>query len=191
MPPKRKADQIANVDRKPNNKKLKLYTEVTPGKQLPLAWPTKQREPDAAKRTLAVIKEIWPEVLDPLAWYKKLDTKIPNDGKWFIPEGHQWLVFKNDDDTIDQVWSDRPCPELPAEIWFEIIKKVFRECMTLQYVEDLEMWLIMQLSVVNHMLHRFIRPNTVKSHWHFLGGRFRILDWQKIDVGLKTNKWCL
>jgi hypothetical protein len=48
-------------------------------------------------------------------WYKSLDTTNANDGKWFVEKGYTY-----DEDGL----SDRPVPELPAELWVHIIKQV-------------------------------------------------------------------
>lgn len=117
MPPKRKA--IANVDKEPNSKRVKLMTDTTPRKQATLPFAVKDTPPLTKEQA----QEIFNVTPDPLYWYRHLDTSKANDNTWYMQPGYVYEEVRTLKGKV--VTSDRPCPELPLEMWHEILKKVY------------------------------------------------------------------
>lgn len=132
MPPKRKI--TANVDKEPKSKKLKLMTDPTPRKQKKLEFEVKGTAPLTERQ----VQEIFHFTPDRLYWYRTLDVMDPrvrNDGKWYMQPGYVYHTVGSG--LAKVVTSDRPCPQLPKDMWGEILKKVvFLTCFELEEQND-------------------------------------------------------
>lgn len=130
MPPKRR---IPAVERKEKSKKIKTYASTLALTQTTLPFPVKPRTREDKVATDAVVKELWPDVVataapDPLAWYKSLSLEH-KDPEWFKEPGYEYKKINKQqlDSWVhvdDHYISNRPCPDLPNEMWCEIITQV-------------------------------------------------------------------
>lgn len=153
MPPKRKA--IANVDKEPKSKKLKLMSDTKKSTQTKLVL---------VHNNFKDKDEVYP------------DRHINNSNvDPLIRPGHKLWYFALDPEAIVNTrgWSessDRPCPELPKDMWFEILKKVlaiwYRKS---EYDLFKPNWPVALMATCRYF-NEAIKPHTEMQMWYNYGG---------------------
>lgn len=173
MTEQNKKRKLPPVDRHVESKKLKLYTGQSPrGRQsvLPFLLQTK----DTAAITLAVAKEVFEFEPDPLYWYKHLPS-TPKE-------------IKQQNEEFRALNGGKPCPELPKEIWLEIVKKVI---LIAYWYDNWHNWIcpsdfVAELRLTNRVFHGALKPYLFFCSGSVKGALY--VRWDLVETTLVTNK---
>ena len=152
------------------------------------------RDVTSYDKTLAIAKEV---VGEPEDTKKKLyQSTLPVCASWYEKPGFKYWK----DEETGYVYSDRPCPELPPELWFEIIKKVMID-FGKAYPWNRQETVLLRLARTTKAFRLVLRPYREETYdRHFINFRgHRLYEWSFIPISLfdrtriklcmETNKW--